>query len=129
MRLVDGTTNSEGRVEIYHDSEWGTICDDGWGIEEGITVCKQLGYSSALSVQSGAYFGSGSGVIWLDDVDCNGSDETRLDGCSRGGWGVHDCTHQEDVGVRCSQIIGESITRIHVVFVWKVHNSEKVVFF
>ncbi|XP_041453649.1 deleted in malignant brain tumors 1 protein-like [Lytechinus variegatus] len=111
VRLVGGSSSHEGRVEIYKYSEWGTICDDGWDIEDGITVCQQLGYSSAISVHPEAYFGSGSGVIWLHDVDCTGS-EPRLDECTHSGWGGGDCTHEQDAGVRCTPGIAENSLRL-----------------
>ena len=44
MRLADGPSESCGRVEIYHDAEWGTVCDDGFGEEEAQVVCRALGY-------------------------------------------------------------------------------------
>ena len=47
VRLVDGNHTYEGRVEIYHSNQWGTICDDWWGFEEAVVVCRQLGYTSA----------------------------------------------------------------------------------
>ena len=46
-------------------------------------------------------FGQGSGRIWLDDVDCNGT-ESRLTSCSNRGIGVHDCSHYEDVAIYCA---------------------------
>ena len=101
LRLVGSDFNAEGRVEIYHQKKWGTICDDWWGVEEAHVTCKQLGYRlGAQYWYSNAYFGQGNGTIWLDDVTCFGN-ETKLMNCRHNGWGGHNCRHYEDVAVVC----------------------------
>ena len=45
VRLTDGPTEYEGRVEICMNGVWGSVCDYGWDTSEAITVCKQLGYA------------------------------------------------------------------------------------
>ena len=101
LRLIGGRLPSEGRVEIYHDGQWGTICDDRWDRSDGDVACRQLGYPAGSETVFGFHrFGQGTGPIWLDDVQCSGS-EARLLDCSSAAIGVHDCTHYEDASVRC----------------------------
>ena len=44
MRLVEGESEREGRVEVCINKRWGTICYHGWSDEDATTVCRQLGY-------------------------------------------------------------------------------------
>ena len=102
IRLVDGSTIYEGRVEVCVNNQWGTVCDDDWDASGAEVVCRQLGYnltSNAVAITQ-AYFGQGTGHIWLDDVECTGS-ENELLNCSHNGIGVHNCNHAEDASVLC----------------------------
>ena len=100
LRLRGGTTAREGRLEIYHNDQWGTVCDRGFGITDANVVCRQLGLPGALEAKDAAFFGQGGGPTHLDEVVCLGS-ETRLTDCNSAGWGIEDCSHSEDVGVIC----------------------------
>ncbi|XP_071500347.1 uncharacterized protein [Diadema antillarum] len=100
VRLVGGSCEREGRVEIRCDGQWGTVCDDCWDINNAHVVCRDLGYPSASAHYTGAHFGQGSGPIWLDDVICTGT-ETSLQQCRRPYWGCEGCSHGKDAGVRC----------------------------
>ena len=62
-----------------------------------------------------AYFGSGSGEIYLDSVMCNGS-EGALQQCTASPIGVHNCDHSEDAGVRCGGIVVINLLSMHTVY-------------
>ena len=94
------SSHGSGRVELLHNGLWGTVCDDGWDISDARVACRQLGYPNALRALGAGQVLRGSGKIWLDDVNCDGHENT-LASCSHSNWGIHDCSHGEDAGVIC----------------------------
>eukprot|EP00071_Canis_lupus_P018137 XP_013964586.1 deleted in malignant brain tumors 1 protein isoform X2 [Canis lupus familiaris] len=101
LRLVGGSNQCQGRVEMLYQGSWGTVCDDDWDINDANVVCRQLGCGLAVSAPGNARFGQGSGPIVLDNVRCSGN-EFYLWNCSHNGWNLHNCGHGEDAGVICS---------------------------
>lgn len=81
-----------------------TCCsDDNFDANAANAVCQYFGFASgeALSL---ATFGQGTGPIHLDGFNCS-STAVRLDLCSIRAWDDHDCSHLEDAGVRCSELV------------------------
>ncbi len=97
MASLEGDDVATGRLEVLHNGQWGTICDDSWTIVNARVACRQLGYPGAAGY---AAEGAGSDPIWLDQLVCGGNEET-LQECTSDGWGVHDCSHLEDVKLSC----------------------------
>lgn len=113
VRLKDGSSSSEGRVEVSVNGVWGTVCDDYWSIEDANVVCNMLGLPQATTATKGESFGSGPGPIWLDDVKCIGN-ESSLMFCKRADLGVKDCAHLEDSGVVCGPPSGTPLTVVKI---------------
>ncbi|XP_051025487.1 macrophage scavenger receptor types I and II [Acomys russatus] len=102
VRLVGGSGPHEGRVEVFRQGRWGTVCDDHWDIRAGEVVCRSLGYKDVLAVHKRAHFGQGTGPIWLNEVMCFGR-ESSIENCKIRQWGVSVCSHTEDAGVTCTK--------------------------
>ncbi|NXA27494.1 HIPL1 protein, partial [Ibidorhyncha struthersii] len=105
VRLMEkrGSGQSQGRVEVYIDGEWGTVCDDGWSSPAAAVVCRQLGFPYVVRASKKAEFGEGTSLrILLDDVQCSGQEKTLLE-CDHADVGIHNCSHEEDAGVVCSR--------------------------
>ena len=107
IRLADGDGPNHGRVEIFFDGVWGTVCDDGWNPiidgedrarRNGEVVCRQLGLAGLAELDDAVP--EGEEPTWLDDVECEGN-EARLADCPAAPRGDENCGHFEDVGIRC----------------------------
>ena len=100
VRLVNGPTEIEGRVEVYRRGKWGTVCDDGWDLNDAQVVCSELTFGPAVAARHSAFYGEGTGKIWLKGLDCSGT-EKSIRRCK--GRGIGNCIHSKDAGVKCSR--------------------------
>ena len=120
IRLQRGKYVNQGRVEIYCNGQWGTICDDGFSSYDARTVCKQLGYTSYSNydhlsklILKITIFNSiiyvmfrpaiSSTPIWLTHVSSYSNDVCigRSNSCPA--TPVSSCFHYEDVTIECSK--------------------------
>ncbi|KAI4064469.1 CD163 molecule like 1, partial [Homo sapiens] len=68
LRLVGGSNRCSGRLEVYFQGRWGTVCDDGWNSKAAAVVCSQLDCPSSIIGMGLGNASTGYGKIWLDDV-------------------------------------------------------------
>ena len=113
VRLVDGSMEYEGRVEVCINRVWGTVCSTSyrynyWDLNDAKVVCRQLGHQElGITVYtSSSTFGAGTDPIFLSNLQCVGS-ETNLLECRNSNFiqlvNNRYCTHSRDVGLRCER--------------------------
>ena len=120
------STNGTGRVEIFYKGEWGTVCDDYWDMPDAQVVCRELGYTYAVSALRGSLVPDGVGKIWLNNVFCTGN-EQNLRNCFHSGWEKHNCKHYDDAGVQCSSI-GSQITGLIIAVYITISELKQSIF-
>ena len=99
VRIVDGTVETEGRVEVNIRGAWRTVCDTNWDLQDADVVCKELRYGYAISAVTGAYFGQGTGSPPWVGANCTGN-EASITRCTEAMGGT--CSHTKDAGIVCS---------------------------
>ncbi|XP_015669712.1 deleted in malignant brain tumors 1 protein [Protobothrops mucrosquamatus] len=123
VRLMNGKNRCQGRLEIFYNGDWGTVCDDGWDLQDAKVVCRQLACGEVMEATNEAYFGQGTGNILLENVQCKGN-ESSIEECSNPGWGTHRCGHKEDAGVICSETV--SLTTKNPIIPTPTKNTSEV---
>ena len=121
LQLVDddGPTVPEGRLEVFHNGEWGTVCDDRLDNRRNIApqkACQFMGYATGHLIPRGTVSRApDSQPIWLDDVRCfagsnhwTGAPAEKLHHCYHAGWGNNNCSHDENVHLSCTGVSGQT---------------------
>ena len=112
--------NNKGRVEVWHEGEWGTVCGAGlidqyynntgktntikpMGNTVATVVCKSLGKSKGVPIVTSQDQGErGAGVIWMDNVECKGHEKNLFQCEFHWSYDENSCWHYEDFSVKCS---------------------------
>ena len=119
VRLVNGSDENEGRVEVCRNGVWGTVYGGyGWDSRGGRVVCRQLGfqnpgsvitffisvcelwlttYDAAVFIYADNTFGAGSGPVLIEDISCIGT-EASLFQCSIYNYNYND---RSSAALRC----------------------------
>ena len=134
LQLVDddGPTVPKGRLEVFHNGEWGTVCDDQFDerVDDPRTpfdrrrlpnlapqkACQFMGYATGQMIPQGSMSRApASQKIWLDDVRCldnaphwTGESPTQLHHCYHAGWGLNNCTVEENVHLSCTGVLNQT---------------------
>ncbi|XP_048011963.1 scavenger receptor cysteine-rich type 1 protein M130-like isoform X2 [Megalobrama amblycephala] len=103
LRLSGGEGRCSGRLEVYHNTVWGSVCDDLWDISDAQVVCRQLGCGAALRANGNLVFGAGEGVVWLNRVECRGN-EIHLWDCPLSLKNHTDCSNKDHAGLTCADL-------------------------
>ena len=134
LRLADGPSTSQGRLEVFHAGEWGTVCDDQFDerVDDPRTLHDRRRFPNLAPIKACQFMGYATGEMtprgnismappaqrtWLDDVRClddqphwTGSSPTKLHHCYHAGWGLENCTHEEDVHLSCTGLLEQTET-------------------
>ena len=100
---------------VKHNNQWGTVCDDYFGVIDAQSACHTLGFSGVIitdaledsssdshsSDHGTSYISDSDGPVWMDNVNCATSTTNFLE-CSHAGWGKENCGHDEDVLLTCT---------------------------
>lgn len=124
MRLVNGTSNQAGRLEVCTNGIWGSVCGTGFDVTDAYVVCKELGlgvsgnnmismvafiittsYFSFVKepiVYTNSYFGDGDGAIVYSNFACRGYEGSVLE-CAKQEYGSFTCSRNNVVGIICQE--------------------------
>ncbi|XP_039630680.1 deleted in malignant brain tumors 1 protein-like isoform X2 [Polypterus senegalus] len=100
IRFENGSS-CEGRVEVFYNDTWGTVCSDGWNLKVAEMFCLENDCGFALAAPVNATYGNGTGPVWIFDLYCP-SDEQSLEYCSLKGFKRSNCSHDQNAGIICS---------------------------
>ena len=110
VRLVGGQSPDSGRVEVYHNGTWGTVCSYSWDLRDGQVVCRMLGYTSAAEVKQ---YRPGTKLMRLCGLQCNGKENNLFDCPVSRYMRIRYFRDHNDAGVTCLNITTGKKCAVH----------------
>ncbi len=101
MKLVGGSSECDGRVQIRYNEQWAAVCHSGWDLTDATVLCRELDCGDTAELKE--YEGT-SGQILMGELACTGKELTVQD-CPFAGWGVSSCLNGLHAGVSCQSKI------------------------
>ena len=103
IRLVGGRQSNEGRVQIFFNNQWGSVCNHEWDFNDTRVTCRQLGYADGVKAVTTPQYGNRTyeEVPIINNVHCHGN-EAGLEFCDNVGFGNANCKVNEVAGVICA---------------------------
>ncbi|XP_053197796.1 scavenger receptor cysteine-rich type 1 protein M130-like [Scomber japonicus] len=101
VRLVNGTSQCSGRLEVKSEQSWSSVCEADFDQQDAEVVCRELG-CGAPSVLQGALYGEVEAPMWTKEFQCGGNESALLD-CRRSDSARRTCSPGKAVGLTCSE--------------------------
>ena len=115
VRLVNGSTQQSGRLEVCTNNIWGSVCGDGFDVTDAHVVCRELGLGISgtqivdivkilivePTVYINSHFGDGNEAIVFSNMQCGGY-EGSISDCDKMNYGTFSCSRSNVVGIICS---------------------------
>lgn len=101
LRLVNGN-DCAGRLEVFYNGTWGSICSNRMSQLTAITVCKHLNCGDGGEIAKDFKYGRGSGPTWLDHIECT-AQHSSLWQCQSDPWNPQSCDNRaEETHISCT---------------------------
>ena len=103
--VAGGRGTVQGRLEVWHDSKWGTVGGAAFDSKDAAVACREMGHWGGIRYNDWETpQASGERLVWVHQLNCSG-EETRLEKCANS-WGNVQLQGHRDVGLNC--FVGET---------------------
>ena len=116
MQLVDGGSDSQGRIEIYFNETWWRLCNHHFNHQAFTSVCRTLGLPDPESRFYYSDFGTGNYSYLPRDFQCDSEDTPLLD-CRHEEYYDSHCNEDATVGVSCGEFVYAGKSHINLITV------------